>query len=924
MDYKGLRWYKCDFHLHTMSSLCYKNREKDTIDDWVEETISKGLQCIAITDHNDYRGIDGIKNKAESEGVIVFPGVELSCTDSKVHLLIIFNNSETGERVQEFLNQVGIFSDSLGKSEVTCNGDIFQVCEKAHSMGALVIAAHIDEFSGLCEISHDNLTKVLNREYIDAVQISNEEAWISNQNSLDWEMICSNLSEKYGKEISEEKAKKWHKAYELAVKSELPMLTFSDNPHSDGESKHGLWGIGCDFTWLKMDVNPDLESIRQALLSFDMRIKRKNECSVPPDMFPEMWIREIAITNTTLNDKSDIVVNFNPQLNAIIGGRGSGKSSIVRLLAGGMESFDAEGLSDITNEQDSFYQERKKDKSGIYKGVLKFDSSIRIFLERMGDSYRIDIKNAKSMHNQERILYKHIDGEWKEIEDSNYLDFFKAQIYTQKQIYEIAKDANSILNIIDEDISELNQMISDRDIAFDSVIANHLEVNNIQKSISEEGMILSELKDIEEQINKYEKSGISDALKEKQKFETQWKTVEDYVTKKLSWIEKITAVVNEINEKKDEITTEIDNEIALLIQENDKQFSTKLESIDEVAKAMNSLIQEFNSSVEKSEWNTKRHDAEDHYSDIVKELQSQGINLDRLDDLLEKKKSKLRDIDRIKEDKKRLVAAKEKQDKFYIEYESAVKKISEKRKEFICSVIGSDANVKFEIQKGRNRSSFIQMMKTVLGKENATIDENIEMMADLFFGRNGMTEFRKKVQEIRDGVDTKSYHARMRNAILELQPESFARMVYFIPEDDLRVSYRPENSKKYIPLSNASAGQKTTAILTFLLAYGDLPLLLDQPEDDLDNKLVYDLIVTRLKEAKSKRQIIVVTHNANIPVNADAEFIVSMDSESEQVAIKYEGTMDDKNVRKEICDVMEGTQFAFEMRAKKYHFRIVE
>ena len=187
-----------------------------------------------------------------------------------------------------------------------------------------------------------------------------------------------------------------------------------------------------------------------------------------------------------------------------------------------------------------------------------------------------------------------------------------------------------------------------------------------------------------------------------------------------------------------------------------------------------------------------------------------------------------------------------------------------------------------------------------------------------------MTEFRKKVQEIRDGVDTKSYHARMRNAILELQPESFARMVYFIPEDDLRVSYRPENSKKYIPLSNASAGQKTTAILTFLLAYGDLPLLLDQPEDDLDNKLVYDLIVTRLKEAKSKRQIIVVTHNANIPVNADAEFIVSMDSESEQVAIKYEGTMDDKNVRKEICDVMEGTQFAFEMRAKKYHFRIVE
>ena len=164
----------------------------------------------------------------------------------------------------------------------------------------------------------------------------------------------------------------------------------------------------------------------------------------------------------------------------------------------------------------------------------------------------------------------------------------------------------------------------------------------------------------------------------------------------------------------------------------------------------------------------------------------------------------------------------------------------------------------------------------------------------------------------------------MRNAIIALQPESFARMISFIPEDDLRVSYRSENSKRYIPLSRASAGQKTTAILTFLLSYGNMPLLLDQPEDDLDNKLVYDLLVTRLKEAKEKRQIIVVTHNANIPVNADAEFIISMDTESEQVATKFNGTMDDRDVRKEICDVMEGTQFAFEMRAKKYHFRIVE
>ena len=219
-----------------------------------------------------------------------------------------------------------------------------------------------------------------------------------------------------------------------------------------------------------------------------------------------------------------------------------------------------------------------------------------------------------------------------------------------------------------------------------------------------------------------------------------------------------------------------------------------------------------------------------------------------------------------------------------------------------------------------------RMLKSITDKSegNATIDEDIEMFADIFFGKDGTEKFREVVQNIRNKNNTTDYAARTRAAITEMTPEAFARMIYFIPEDDLVVSYKPEKSKKYIPLSNASAGQKTTAILTFLLAYGNLPLLLDQPEDDLDNKLVYDLIVTRLKKTKSKRQIIVVTHNANIPVNGDAEYIISMDSDTDLIKTKYQGTMDDGNIRKEICDVMEGTQIAFEMRAKKYHFRIVE
>ena len=75
-----------------------------------------------------------------------------------------------------------------------------------------------------------------------------------------------------------------------------------------------------------------------------------------------------------------------------------------------------------------------------------------------------------------------------------------------------------------------------------------------------------------------------------------------------------------------------------------------------------------------------------------------------------------------------------------------------------------------------------------------------------------------------------------------------------MPEDEIEVEYKLDNSKHYKSLSTASAGQKTTAILTFILSYGESPLILDQPEDDLDNRLVYDLIVKRLTTAKEKRQ----------------------------------------------------------------------
>ena len=130
------------------------------------------------------------------------------------------------------------------------------------------------------------------------------------------------------------------------------------------------------------------------------------------------------------------------------------------------------------------------------------------------------------------------------------------------------------------------------------------------------------------------------------------------------------------------------------------------------------------------------------------------------------------------------------------------------------------------------------------------------------------------------------------------------------------IEYKNPNGK-YQPIDQGSPGQKTAALLSFVLSYGNDPIILDQPEDDLDNRLIYELIVKQLKESKSKRQIIVVTHNANIVVNGDSELVYCLESKNGQTNMENKGCLHDKKIREEICSILEGGKDAFQMRYKR-------
>ncbi len=127
-------------------------------------------------------------------------------------------------------------------------------------------------------------------------------------------------------------------------------------------------------------------------------------------------------------------------------------------------------------------------------------------------------------------------------------------------------------------------------------------------------------------------------------------------------------------------------------------------------------------------------------------------------------------------------------------------------------------------------------------------------------------------------------------------------------------------------LDQLSTGQKATAVLLLLLLESNAPLVVDQPEDDLDNRFITDGVVPTMREEKGRRQFVLSTHNANIPVLGDAELILGLAASGEgregnaKIAAEHMGSIDEKSVRMLVEEILEGGRTAFEMRRLKYGF----
>lgn len=926
INYKGTRWFKCDLHLHTPASKCFQDQEV-TPDQWVNRAIEQGLNCVAVTDHNTGFSIDLIKKAAEGKKLIVFPGVEITCDTSKIHLLILFDVSKSTNDINDFLIKCDIKRENFGEQETHTSINIFDVAEIAAKAGALIIPAHIDEYNGLGSVSVANLEKFFALNYVNAVQVVHRELLNPSLNVNGNTELKALLNDYYNSPrppIDDAIIKEWFTPVKYALASNLAILTFSDNPHEPKNSKHGLFGIGTHFSWIKMDEVPSLEGLRQAFLLPQFRVKNEFDCPGIPYTTPELWIKSISISNSIITDASTpLLVEFSPQLNTLIGGRGSGKSSILRFIRGVFnKTTDLEGLKEIVNDHTEFYQ---RETGRPKKGVLNENTVIEIEFIRSNTVHKFIASNILSSSNQEIKIKKYNPSEntWVEVIDEGYIDFFEFEHYSQKQIYEIAQEPNALRERIDSAIDEIEKLKSDKEFIRNQFLEKSASIRTSDQLIAGKGKLETKIKDLDTSIKALQQSGIAELLTTKEAFSSQLDIIDGFLSQIGEKESDIEAIIKSIEIPDINFSTfdpKYSEQLGIaskLVVDGLAGIKAELEKQKQVALKLKT---DFETSVSASLWITDFEKTQTDFETKKLELEREGIpdiinfeklSLERIEfeTELEKINSKI---------KVRTTDAAERQ-KLQEDYLNLCKHITVKRREFVGNAI-QDGKVKVNIKPFRNRTDFIQKLRWILQKEIG-FEKDLDALSDICFNanvENTIKTVREIFLNIRKGLVVDQVHGHFVNLVERISDAQMDEIELMMPEDEIEIEYKPTEKAAFKSLSTASAGQKTTAILTFILSHGKVPLILDQPEDDLDNRLVYELIVDRLKQAKDQRQIIVVTHNANIPVNGDAEYIISMDSESKSLKVLCSGTVEQPLIKKEICDVMEGTEQAFEMRSKRY------
>jgi hypothetical protein len=335
-------------------------------------------------------------------------------------------------------------------------------------------------------------------------------------------------------------------------------------------------------------------------------------------------------------------------------------------------------------------------------------------------------------------------------------------------------------------------------------------------------------------------------------------------------------------------------------------------------------LTEIRAGADANEWNAAVQASEAEFQNTVARLAEEGIaDPAEYGSLVDQATRLEGEITRLDGERQRVAALETQAGEALSQYRGERMQLNARRRGFAESASGEALRV--EVNAFAAHLTLADDLENILGiqrfqEDRRAIADRIRPSMDAQWDWDRLdtliVEMRRFHSEQSDSWET--HDARFKTALRGIPPERIDRLALYIPEDTVSVSFREAgSSNEWRSLAQGSPGQQTAALLAFVLGFGDEPIILDQPEDDLDSTLIYELLVNRFREIKATRQMIVVTHNPNIVVHGDAEYVVSLNVNAGQTLVGCHGGLQERGVRDEICRVMEGGREAFRSRYRR-------
>jgi hypothetical protein len=876
----GARFYRCALQINPFEYHDRHGKTPGLADEAsynqavVDECLALGIEVIAVTDHYRVKSAESLWKAARAAGLTVFPGFEAVTRDG-VHLLCLFEPNKTAGQLERVLGDCGIHTETdaspIGKYTAE---EFVQECER---WGAVCIAAHVAGGGGLLKaLSGPPRMSAWKSPDLHACALPGPVSDAPDQ----LRAILENTDPKY--------------------KRNQPVAVINAQDVGGPEDLRES-GASC---WVKMS-SVSIEGLRQAFLDPVSRIR------LASDPLPDTHSEFVAMAWEG-GFLDGAAIRFNENLNVLIGGRGTGKSTIIESIR---YVLGVEPLGD----------EATKAHEGIVHNVLRAGTKVSLLI-RSHRPTPYEYLVQRTVPNPPVVR-----TEAGEDSDLTPLDIVPGtEVYGQHEISELTKSPGKLTRLLDRFVAP-DDVVSSRRSAVRSDLKQSrtrtLEVQDELVGIEER---IAALPALEERLKRFKDAGVEEQLKDRSLLVT-----EDQVLKTASErLQPYARVVSDLRKQLpiDASFASPDSLKGLPAASTLAELVPVLERLGDdlaaTATGMEDTLERARSGVDavKSAWGKRRDKVERAYEKTLRNLQETKIEgaqfiklreqVEELRPLRERQAVLEQELTGLASERRKFLTAWEdvKTEEFR-RLDRAARKVSKKLR----------GQVRVRVTHAGDRQPLAALLKNQVGGRLSETVDILTGKADL-----SLTELADTWRNGREAL-VKKFH--LPSAQAERLVQAGPRVVMEVEELDLPPTTsielnvgHDERDPVWQALADLSTGQKATAVLLLLLLESDAPLVVDQPEDDLDNRFITEGIVPKMREEKRRRQFIFATHNANIPVLGDAELIATLSASGEaghghaEIPLDWEGSIDVTKVRELVEEILEGGREAFEMRRLKYGF----